>query len=370
MVQFFELNIPSPTNIMHNDWQWQLQNALKSKSALQNQLTLTPNEEEALQKLENAGKILPLTITPHYFSLIDPNDPNDPLRRQVIPQLAEFADSAVQRRDPLGEEDHEVVPHLVHRYPDRVLLLLTDRCASYCRFCTRKRWVGQGPTPTLNDLEQALSYIAANPQIKEVIVSGGDPLMLSDAKLEAVLLRLREIKSVEIIRIHTRMLTFAPMRINSQLLGILQKVQPLFIVGHFNHSNEISPRTAQALTELANHGVPVLNQSVLLKGINDEPAILEKLFRSLVRLRVRPYYLHHCDLAPGVDQFRVPLQRALEIMKALQGNISGLCLPKFVIDIPGGFGKVPLTPNSIVKQTSEEIVLEGFAGEQASYPLQ
>lgn len=354
---------------MTNTWQWQLQHALKTHSALAAQLSLTDSEKSALCALEESGQGLPFFLTPHYFSLIDPSDPADPLRRQVIPGMAENKKVAIERRDPLGEEDHEVVPHLVHRYPDRVLLLLTDRCASYCRFCTRKRWVGQGPTPKADDFNQALEYIAQHPEVKEVIISGGDPLMLSDDKLGVILPKIRAIASVEIIRLASRMLTFAPMRVTPQLISLLRSVQPLYLMVHFNHPRELSTLTQEALLNLANAGVPVFNQTVLLKGVNDCAPTLEALFRKLVYLRARPYYLHQCDLAPGVEQFRVPLADSLSIIKSLQGNLSGLCMPKFVIDIPGGFGKVPLVPESIVARSSDEIILEGFAGERAAYPL-
>lgn len=354
---------------MITDWQWQMRNTLKSHSVLATHLDLTTDESAALSSLEKSGEGLPFLLTPHYFSLIDLKNPADPLRRQIVPTLAEFKKVDIERRDPLGEEDHEVVPHLVHRYPDRVLLLLTDRCASYCRFCTRKRWVGQGPSPKADDLDQALNYIAEHPEIKEVIISGGDPLMVSDQRLKTVLQRIRAISSVEIIRIGSRMLTFAPQRITPELIQVLQSLQPLYLMAHFNHPHEISSQTESALTALANAGIPVFNQTVLLKDVNDSAPVLEKLFRKLVRLRVRLYYLHQCDLAPGVEQFRVPLAQSLAIMKALQGRVSGLCMPKFVIDIPGGFGKVPLTPDSIVARNEDEIILEGFAGERASYPL-
>lgn len=331
-------------------------------------LILTRQEKEAIETLKKNGG-LPFRVTPHYLSLINPNDPNDPLRLQLIPRQTEFKQVDLERRDPLGEENHEVVPYLVHRYPDRVLLLITDRCAAYCRFCTRKRWVGQGPTPKVEHLSQALNYIAEHPEIKEVIISGGDALLLSDRKLDRLLAQIREIRSVEIIRLATRMLTFEPTRITDNLINILKKHQPVYILSHFNHINEIAPITKTAILKLVDNGLPVLNQTVLLKNINDNKEILIALFRKLTYLRARPYYLHQCDLAPGTTQFRVPLYKALELVKSLRGHVSGLCLPTFVIDIPGGFGKVPLFPNPIVEQNSEFMILEGFAGERAQYPM-
>ncbi|MEI6805850.1 MAG: KamA family radical SAM protein [Myxococcaceae bacterium] len=342
--------------------------AIRTIEELETYLTLTSNEREAITALSAHGG-LPLRITKHYLSLIDPKNPNDPLRLQVIPQQAEFNLVDLERRDPLGEEDHEVVPHLVHRYPDRVLLLITDRCAAYCRFCTRKRWVGQGPTPKTEHLKQALDYISAHPAIKEVIVSGGDSLLLDDQKLDNLLNQIRSISSVEIIRLATRMLTFDPTRITDNLISILKKYQPVYILSHINHANEISPEAETAILKLVDNGLPVLNQTVLLKNINDSQEALTQLFRKITRLRARPYYLHQCDIAPGTEQFRVPLYKAQELVKSLRGHLSGICLPTFVIDIPGGFGKVPMFPSPIVAQNSEFVTLEGFAGERADYPI-
>lgn len=353
---------------MSLSWQEQLRQSPKSIPELERFLTLSPVEKVALQKLDQSGG-LPLQVTPHYLSLIDQNNPLDPLRLQVIPTQSEFQPDPLERRDPLGEEDHEVVPHLVHRYPDRVLLLITDRCASYCRFCTRKRWVGQGPTPKPEHFKQALDYIAAHPEIKEVILSGGDSLILTDKRLEAILEKIRAIKSIEIIRLATRMLTFAPMRITENLLAILKRFQPIYFLNHTNHPNEISKPTEEALLRLADNGFPVLNQTVLLKGINDQTEILIKLFRRLTYLRARPYYLHQCDVAPGTAQYRVPLEQAMKLVESLRGHISGLCQPTFVIDIPGGHGKVPMYPSPIINRSETTITLKGFKGKQADYPL-
>ncbi len=351
-----------------NDWVWQLRHAIRSINVLKTTMSLSDTEEEGLRVLsEKAG--LPLQITPHFLSLMDLTNPHDPLRLQVIPRAAEFEPSQIERRDPLGEEDHEVVPHLVHRYPDRVLLLVTDRCASYCRFCTRKRWVGQGPTPKLEHLEKALAYIRERPEIKEVIISGGDPLLLNDERLEALLSSIRAISSIEIIRFDTRILTFAPMRITNELVSILKRHQPVYIISHFNHPQEIAAATEKAIAKLVDNGIMVLNQSVLLKNINDRAVILATLFRKLTYLRARPYYLHQCDVAFGTKMFRVPLEKSLAIMKELQGNVSGLNIPRFIVDIPGGFGKVSLVPDPIVARNEKFISLQGFDGEVAEYPL-
>ncbi len=351
-----------------NDWTWQLRHAIRSVLRLQEAISLTDLEAEGLRAL-SIKKGLPLQITPHFLSLMDLKNPQDPLRLQVIPRIEEFESSEIERRDPLGEEDHEVVPHLVHRYPDRVLLLATDRCAAYCRFCTRKRWVGQGPTPKIEHLKKALAYIRARPEIKEVIISGGDPLLLNDDRLDALLSDIRAIPSIEIIRFDTRILTFAPMRITDALLAVLKRHQPVYIIAHFNHPQELNEATETAIAKLVDNGVMVLNQSVLLKNINDNAATLAQLFRRLTYLRARPYYLHQCDIAFGTKMFRVPLDKSLAIMKELRGHISGLNIPHFVIDIPGGFGKVSLVPESIVSRNENTISLRGFDGEVAEYPL-
>lgn len=350
-----------------DDWKWQIRNSVRDAEGLKKYLVLTEDEEIGLQQAAEKGE-LPTGITPHYLSLMDPQNPQDPLRRQLIPHRDEWIPTSWDLRDPLGEEEREVVPFLVHRYPDRVLLLATDRCASYCRFCTRKRMVGQGPTPTLDHLLPALEYIQSHPEIHEVIVSGGDALMLSDDRLLSLITQIREIKHIDVIRLATRMLAFAPQRITKELLGKLQEHHPIYILSHFNHPHEISEQSKKAITMLINHGFPILNQTVLLRGINDHSDILAKLFRSLNVLRVRPYYLHQCDLAPGTNHFRVPLEQAISILASLRGHISGLCMPTFVIDIPGGLGKVPLVPEAIVGGDAESVLLRGFRGDTASYP--
>jgi lysine 2,3-aminomutase len=349
------------------DWRAQLRAAVRSPEALAQVLDLDDDERRGLALLAAHGG-LPLGITPHFLSLIDRGDPADPLRRQVVPRASEYERGDWDRRDPLGEEDHEVVPFLVHRYPDRVLLLATDRCAAYCRFCTRKRMVGQGPTPTKDDLAPALDYVAAHPAIREVIVSGGDALMLSDERLGELLARVRAIPHVEIIRLATRMLAFAPSRVTDALLATIRPHHPVYVLAHFNHPREVGDAAAAAIGKLVDAGVPVLNQTVLLRGVNDDAETLATLFRALTRLRARPYYLHQCDLTPGTDAFRVPLERALELVGALRGRVSGLSVPTFVVDIPGGFGKVPLHPDPIVGGDETHVALRGFDGEVARYP--
>lgn len=349
------------------EWRAELRGAVRSADELARRLSLDDDEREGLRILHERGG-LPLGITPHYLSLIDANDPADPLRRQVVPRASEYATGDWDRRDPLGEEDHEVVPFLVHRYPDRVLLLATDRCAAYCRFCTRKRMVGQGPTPSHDDLAPALAYVAAHPDVREVIVSGGDALMLSDERLGDLLTRIRAIPHVEIVRLATRMLAFAPSRVTDALLATIRPHHPVYVLAHFNHPRELGDAARAAVTKLVDAGVPVLNQTVLLRSVNDDAATLATLFRALTALRARPYYLHQCDLTPGTDAFRVPLERALQIVGQLRGRVSGLSVPTFVVDIPGGFGKVPLHEDPIVGGDETHVALRGFDGEVARYP--
>lgn len=349
------------------DWRWQLKHAVRSLDQLSRHLALRDDERRVCERLSREGG-LPLTITPHYLSLIDPDDPDDPLRRQLVPSALEDDDEGWDLRDPLGEEDHEVVPNLVHRYPDRVLLLVTDRCASYCRFCTRKRLVGQGPTPTHDDLLEALSYVRAHPEVKEVILSGGDALMLDDERLSRVLSRVRAIEHVEIIRLASRMLAFAPTRVTDGLLDVITQHHPVYVLTHFNHPRELEGEAASAVLRLTSAGVPVLNQTVLLAGVNDDTATLAALFRHLTRLRARPYYLHQCDLAPGTRRFRVPLARAQALVSALRGQVSGLSLPTFVIDVPGGRGKVPMHASAVVSEDEDGVVLRGSLGGLARYP--
>jgi len=350
-----------------DDWKRQLQKAVRTVDGIEPHLTLTDDERAGLQRVSEGG-VLPFTVTPHYLSLIDSDDVDDPLRKQLIPTLAEFTDDPWMSGDPLGETELEAVPFLVHRYPDRVLFLVTDRCASYCRFCTRKRMVGQGPTPKKGELDVALDYIAAHDEIREVIFSGGDALTLDDERLDRLLSRIREMKHIEIIRIATRMLTFAPTRVTDALCDVFKRHQPVYVLPHFNHPNELAPAAEHAIAKLVDAGVPVLNQTVLLKGINDDVEMLSTLFRRLTYLRARPYYLHQCDLAHGTKHFRVPLREAQALVRQMRGKLSGLCQPTFVVDIPGGHGKVPMFP-SPETEVGDHVELTGFKSTSAKYPL-
>ncbi len=353
------------------DWRAQLRGALRRRVELESALRLSEDERAGVEALEAQGG-LPLGVTPHFLSLIDRDDPRDPLRLQVVPRAAEFAPSSWDRKDPLGEEELEVVPFLVHRYPDRVLLLATDRCAAYCRFCTRKRFVGQGPGPSLDELGAALGYVRAHEEVREVIVSGGDALVLPDERLASLLSALARIEHLDVVRLATRMLAFAPTRVTRELVDLIRArrgEKAVYVLSHFNHPRELQPEvTRRAVGALVDAGVPVLNQTVLLRGVNDDRAVLVELFRTLTRLRARPYYLHQCDLAPGTEAFRVPLDEARALYGSLRGHLSGLSIPTFVVDVPGGLGKVPMGPSPLVEEAEDHVVLRGFRGDTARYP--
>ncbi len=348
------------------NWRIQMQQAITSQEDLLKHANLNNYQKDWLQ--ENFSKNpLPFFLTPYFASLIKPID-NCPIFMQVISSSLEQIDEDFLVPDPLGEEEREKTPHLVHRYPDRVLFLASDRCASYCRFCTRKRWVGQGPTPQKSQAEEAFNYIKNNQQIKEIIFSGGDPLILSNQRIKYLLDNAFSIDHIDVVRIHSRMLSFLPMRIDDELIDILKKYSPIYLVTHFNHPDEITAQTIEAINKLISAGVVLLNQSVMLKNINDDVAILTSLFRTLVKSRIKPYYLHQCDLIKGSAHFRVPIKQSLEIFSKLRGNISGLCMPSFIVETPGGFGKIALSANPIIKEDDNFIYLQGFKGDIAAYP--
>ena len=351
---------------MKRDWSWQLRNAVTTADGLASALDLTPSELEGARRAERAG--LPISVTPYYLSLADRKDPNDPIRRQCVPDAKEGEDHPGDLVDPLGEDAHMVAPHLVQRYPDRVLLLATDRCAVYCRFCTRSRMVGQATGAlSLEALGPARAYISAHPEVRDVIVSGGDPLAMSTGKLVRTVAAIRAIPTVETIRLATRVPVTLPMRIGRELLRALRPLHPLWVMTHFNHAREVTPESRRACTLLADAGFPVLNQTVLLRGINDDAATLESLFRALVSMRVRPYYLLQMDPVRGSSHMRTPLQRGVEIMEQLQGRVSGIALPKLVCDTPGGKGKVVLSHDPVVARSATRTTLRTFRGEHVDY---
>ena len=321
------------------------------------------------EKAAGTGSGLPLAITPYYLSLLDPDNPAQPLRRSVVPTVCETLRSPGEADDPLDEGAMSPVPGLVHRYPDRVLLLLADRCSTYCRYCTRSRLVGHDALrPAGERLEQALAYIAARPAIRDVLLSGGDPLLLADDQLDRVLSRLRMIPHVEIIRIGTKVPAVLPQRVTPTLVRMLRRHHPLMMSLHFTHPDECTPETHRACTLLADGGIPLGSQTVLLAGINDEVETMRRLMHGLLRMRVRPYYLYQCDPIPGSAHFRTPVDRGLEILRGLRGHTSGYAVPTFVIDAPGGGGKIPLLPEAVVARDADGLVLRNHEGRLFRYP--
>ncbi len=349
-----------------SDWSWQLRNRIQSLEQLEGRLALT-GEERAGTIL--AGKKLALGITPHFFSLIDRNDPDCPIRRQMVPRIEEATTAADEMLDPCGEDSSMPVPGLVHRYPDRVLLLVTDRCASYCRYCTRSRVVsGAGEQELTVDLEGAFSYLEKHSEVRDVLLSGGDPLLLSDAKLNAILTRLRKIPSIEFIRIGTRIPIFLPQRITPELVVMLRTHHPLWMSVHTNHPKELTQEVHEALGRLADAGIPLGNQSVLLKGVNDRAEILKELFHKLLLCRVRPYYLYQCDLITGSAHLRTTIREGQDIMEQLRGYTTGYAVPTYVVDGPGGGGKIPVGPNYIVGMADDRVILKNYRGDVYEYP--
>ncbi len=348
------------------DWRWQLRRAVGSAADLARAIPLTARELDGALRAERKG--LPIRITPYYLSLVDPNDPSCPIRRQCVPDGRENQDVPGDLVDPLGERAHEVAPYLVQRYPDRVLLLATDRCAVYCRFCTRSRMVGGGDgAVALDALSAAFAWLRAHPEVRDVIVSGGDPLAMATDRIVRLLAALRAIESVETIRLATRVPVTLPMRVNKELVSALRPYHPLWVMTHFNHPKELTPEAIAACTLLADSGFPVMNQTVLLAGINDDEVVLSTLFRGLVRIRVRPYYLLQADPVRGTGHLRTPLSRGVELMERLQGRLSGIALPKFICDTPGGRGKVPLLRDTVVSRSGAVTTLRTFRGECVDY---
>ena len=345
--QHRNLGVAAPDQPEPDSWRWQLQHSVRSVAELARALQLTPEELAGAERAERGG--FPFAIPPYYLALCDKHDPSCPIRRQVVPHAAEGRGSHGDLRDPLGEEAHEVAPDLIQRYPDRALLLVSDRCAVYCRFCTRSRMVGAGGGPrSLARLEPAFAYLAAHPEVSDVIVSGGDPLIMATSRLAALLARLREIPSIQTLRLATRVPVVLPQRITRELVEALRPYHPIWVMTHFNHPNEVTPEASQACQRLADAGFPVMNHTVLLRGINDDAACLADLFRKLVKNRVRPYYLLQADPVSGTGHLRTPLQTGVDIMRQLQGKLSGIALPKLIVDTPGGHGKVPVSPDFVL----------------------
>ena len=347
------------------DWRWQMANGISTIEHLEQVVDLTAHERENLKK---ALSKFTMAITPYYAALMDPADPDDPVRMQSVPRIAELYDDPSDLADPLHEDIDSPVPGLTHRYPDRVLLLITNICSMNCRHCTRRRLVGDEDMDMPEEnVAKAIDYIRRTKTIRDVLISGGDPLVLPDGRLESVLARLREIDHVEIIRIGTRAPVVMPMRITDELVDMLRKYQPIYVNTHFNHSKEITREARTALAKLADAGIQLGNQSVLLKGINDSPQIMKELVHKLLTVRVKPYYIYQCDLSMGISHFRTSVGKGIEIIESLRGHTTGFAVPTFVVDAPGGGGKIPVMPNYVIAMGEDRVILRNYEGVITSY---
>lgn len=347
-----------------SDWRWQLKHSVQSLDELEQIIHLTHDEREGLIATKSE---FAMSITPYLCALMDPDDPTCPVRMQFVPARAEMYGIGVT--DSLAEDAHLVAPGLVHRYPDRVLFLVNNMCASYCRFCTRKRFTGL-PNEVLPraEIEQAFAYLRSHPEIRDVLISGGDPLTMSDRNLEYVVSNLRSIPSIEIVRIGTKMPMFLPMRVTTELTTMLSRYHPLWINTHFNHPKELTPESKQACANIVNAGIPLGNQSVLLRGVNSSVRIMKDLMHALLLNRIRPYYVYQCDMESGLEHFRTPVGLGVELMEALRGWTTGFGVPTFVIDTPGGGGKVPVGPNYLLALGENNVTLRNFEGRNLQYP--
>ena len=349
-----------------NDWLWQLRHRITSLEALETLLKLAPEEREGVVL---AGHKLALAITPYFFNLIDRDNPDCPIRRQVIPRIEETVAAPWEMIDPCGEDAHMLVPGLVHRYPDRVLFLVTDRCASYCRYCTRSRVVsGAGEQHLHTDFSEAIQYIRQHTEVRDVLLSGGDPLLFSDERLDQLLGQLRAIPHVEFLRIGTRIPIFMPQRITPELCAMLRKHHPLWMSIHTNHPKEATAEVREACGRLADAGIPLGNQTVLLRGVNDDVSVMKELMHKLLMMRVRPYYIYQCDLVKGTHHLRTPVRKGIEIIEALCGHTTGYAVPQYVIDAPGGGGKVPLGPEHVLAYDKQRVIIRNYEGKVFEYP--
>lgn len=348
-----------------NDWHWQMQNRIATVEELKKFINLTPEEEEGVV---NCLKVLRMRITPYYLSLIDLNNPYDPIRRQAVPTAQELHTCAADLNDPLHEDTDSPVKGLTHRYPDRVLMLITDQCSMYCRHCTRRRFAGQqDQSLPMAQIDKCIDYIREHKEVRDVLLSGGDALVCSDENLERIISKLREIDHVEIIRIGSRTPVVLPQRITPELCAMLKKYHPIWLNTHFNHPNEVTEESRRACAMLADAGIPLGNQSVLLAGVNDCVHVMRDLVHKLVTMRVRPYYLYQCDLSTGLEHFRTPVAKGIEIIEGLRGHTSGFCVPTFVVDAPGGGGKIPVMPDYLISQTTKKVVLRNYEGVITTY---
>lgn len=356
---------PNVTDEQWNDWRWQVKNRIETLDQLKKYIPLTEEEEEGAKK---CLETLRMAITPYYLSLIDPTNPQDPVRLQAIPTGLEAHKSAADLEDPLHEDTDSPVPGLTHRYPDRVLLLITDQCSMYCRHCTRRRFAGQSDDcMPMARIDKAIDYIAKTPVVRDVLLSGGDALLVDDEVLEYIISKLRAIPHVEIIRIGSRTPVVMPQRITDDLVNMLKEYHPIWLNTHFNHPNEITEESKAACERMANAGIPLGNQSVLLRGVNDCVHVMKDLVQGLVKIRVRPYYIYQCDLSLGLEHFRTPVSKGIEIIEGLRGHTSGYCVPTFVVDAPGGGGKTPVMPNYVISQSNDKVILRNFEGVITTY---
>lgn len=362
---FRRAHYPTVTDAEWNDWRWQSRNRLRNLAQLESLIALSADERRALSE---AGSMLPLGITPYYMSLMDPVDASDAVRRTVIPVTSEFLRLPGEADDPLGEDGHSPVPGLVHRYPDRVLFLALDFCTTYCRYCTRSRVVGHGElAPSEARLESMFAYIRAHPEIRDVLISGGDPLSLADDKLDHILGKLREIPHVEFIRIGTKMPAVLPQRITTNLVRILRKHHPIWMSLHFLHPSECTWESFQACAKLSDAGIPLGSQTVLLKGVNDSVPVMKDLMHRMLLMRVRPYYLYQCDPISGSAHFRTSIQTGLDIIEGLRGHTTGYGVPTYVVDAPGGGGKIPLQPQYLAGRDGDDVVLRNYEHREYRY---
>lgn len=348
-----------------NDWKWQVRNRITTVEQLKKVINLTEQEEK---DIEETLKKFRMGITPYYASLMDKDDTNCPIRKQAVPTIMETHRGTADMEDPLHEDTDSPVPGLTHRYPDRVLLLITDQCSMYCRHCTRRRFAGQQDSAMgMDRIEKAIEYIKNTPQVRDVLLSGGDALLVSDERLESIISKLRAIPHVEVIRIGSRVPVVMPQRITDDLVNMLKKYHPIWLNTHFNHSKEITPESKKAIDRLADAGIPLGNQSVLLRGVNDCVHVMRELVHNLVKIRIRPYYIYQCDLSMGIEHFRTPVSKGIEIIEGLRGHTSGYAVPTFVVDAPGGGGKTPVMPNYVISMSPHKVILRNFEGVITTY---
>ncbi len=348
-----------------NNWKWQVANRVTTVEELKQVVELTAHEAEGVSK---CLETLRMAITPYYASLIDPKDPEGPVRKQAIPVALEIKEAKCDMEDPLHEEGDSPVRGITHRYPDRVLFLITDQCAMYCRHCTRRRMAGTTDNAMpRHELQQAIDYVKKTHQIRDVLISGGDSLLVNDDTIEFILGSLRAIPHVEIIRFGSRTPVVLPQRITDDLCSIMKKYHPVWLNTHFNHPEEITAEARAACGKLADAGIPLGNQTVLLKGINDCPYVIRKLVHELVKMRIRPYYLYQCDLSSGIEHLRTPISKGIEIIELLRGHTSGFAVPTYVVDAPGGGGKIPVGPQYMISQSVDKVILRNYEGVISAY---